>query len=186
MGCCSGLGRFRNTACAMVRLGLGVMVLPTSHFLDLPPDMQRLILGRISFREMAQLACLSRELRGMYLERVKQRDTAVASLLESHFTPAFRAGLYSTQIALPRDLIADPLVRRLCFVRSVALSSLKAYSPHTRTCTRARTQALWPGRPPAGARTRTHTHTHTPTHTHACSLANAPWLPTKAVSTFCH
>jgi hypothetical protein len=102
----------------MVRLGLGVMVLPTSHFLDLPPDMQRLILGRISFREMAQLACLSRKLRSLYLERVEQRDAAVGSLLESHFTPEFRAGLSSTQIALPRDLIADPPVRRPCFARA--------------------------------------------------------------------
>jgi hypothetical protein len=124
--CCSGLGSMCYTECAIVRLGLGVMVLMTSHFLDLPPDMQRLILGWISLREMAQLACLSTELRIFYLERVKQRDAAVASLLESHFSPESLEGLPSSQTALPRDSIIHPPVRRPCFVTPLEVLSIKS------------------------------------------------------------
>jgi hypothetical protein len=130
--CCSGLGSMCYAACAMVRLRLGVMVLVGSHFLDLPPDMQRLILGWISLRQMAQLACLSAELRSMYLERVKKRDAAVASLLESHFTADFREGLSPSQTALPRDLIVDPPVRRPCFVSYAKVSSVDTIWMHDR------------------------------------------------------
>ncbi len=79
--------------------------------MDLPADLQQVILGGLSLRGMALLACLSKELRKRYLERVKQRDAVVAGLLESHFTPEFRQGLSGLQTALSRDLIVDPPVR---------------------------------------------------------------------------
>ncbi len=72
-------------------------------------------MGWVPLREMAQLACLNQELHGVYLDRAKQRDAVLASLLESHFTPDFRKGLLCIQttctpMALPRDLIVNPPV----------------------------------------------------------------------------
>jgi hypothetical protein len=115
-GSCSSLGSIHNTACALVRLGVGVMVLATCHLLDLPEDLQRLILRKVPLRESAQVACLGTRLRTVYLDRVKERDAAVAGLLESHFTAEFREGLSSAEIALPRDLIVDPQVRGCPFL----------------------------------------------------------------------
>jgi hypothetical protein len=86
-------------------IGVGAMDLKTMPFFDLPADLQRLILGLIPLRRLAQLACLNKDLRSVCLDRVKKRDAAVAALLESHFTAEFREGLSSTQTALPRDLM---------------------------------------------------------------------------------
>jgi hypothetical protein len=47
----------------------------------------------------------------MYLDRVRERDAAVAARLQSYFTAEFRAGLSLAQTALPRDLIVYPPVR---------------------------------------------------------------------------
>jgi hypothetical protein len=82
-------------------------------WVDLPRDMQRLVLGSVPLRELARLACVSKDLRTAYEERVGTRDSAVAGLLESHFTADFRARLAPAQTALPYDLIVDPPVRRL-------------------------------------------------------------------------
>ncbi len=81
--------------------------------LQLPAEMQSLILGYVSLRDLARLACLNRELRAAYGERVEERDAAVTSVLESHFTAEFREGLTPAQTALPYDLVVDPPVRRL-------------------------------------------------------------------------
>jgi hypothetical protein len=108
---CSRFDSLHNTARALVRLGVGVMVLATSHLLDLPADLQRLILQTVPLREMARLACLSTGLRSAYLDRVKERDAAIAALRKSHFTAGFSDGLSSAETALPRDLIVLPQVR---------------------------------------------------------------------------
>jgi hypothetical protein len=92
------------------------MVLVTSHLLDLPEDLQRLILRMVPLREMARLACLSTRLRSVYLDRVKERDAAVAGLQKSHFTAGFSEGLFSAETALPRDLVVIPQVRGSRFV----------------------------------------------------------------------
>jgi hypothetical protein len=94
--------------------------------LEFPPDLQRYIMGFVPLREMAQLACLNKELRSVYLERVKQRDAVVTSLLESHVTPDFPKGLSSThtacaQCGLPRDLIVDSPVRHLSLCPQVVV-----------------------------------------------------------------
>jgi hypothetical protein len=80
-------------------------------FPDLPVDLQRQIAGRLSFRDLAQLACLSKQLRAFCTDRVRERDGVVAVRLESEFTPEFREGLSPAQTALPRDLVVDPQVR---------------------------------------------------------------------------
>jgi hypothetical protein len=79
-------------------------------FPDLPLELQWQILGRLSFRELAQLACLSKQLRAFCMDRVRERDRVVADHLESDFTPEFREGLSPAQTALPRDLVVDPQV----------------------------------------------------------------------------
>jgi hypothetical protein len=78
---------------------------------DLPADMQRVTLGYLPLVDLARVACLSKELRTAYVDRVMKRDTAVAALLESHFTADFREGLKPAQTALPWDLIVFPQVR---------------------------------------------------------------------------
>ncbi len=83
-------------------------------FLDLPEEMQRLVLRYIPLRQFAQLACLRKELRMLYLERVGERDVVVAAVLKSHFTAEFSEGLTDAQIALPRDLLVQPEVRASC------------------------------------------------------------------------
>ncbi len=77
---------------------------------DLPADMQRLVLGYVPLADLARLACLTKQLRTAYVDRVTKRDTAVTARLGSHFTPAFREGLTPAQTALPRDLVVDPPV----------------------------------------------------------------------------
>jgi hypothetical protein len=79
--------------------------------LKLPEEMQRLILAHVPLRELARLACLSKELRAVYRDRTRDRDAAVTALLESHFPAGFREGLTPEQTALPNDLIVDPPVR---------------------------------------------------------------------------
>jgi hypothetical protein len=79
----------------------------------LPEEMQRLILGHLPLRDLARVACLSMDFRTSYWERVTQRDTVVADLLQSQFSAAFREGLTLADTALPRDLIVDSPVRRL-------------------------------------------------------------------------
>jgi hypothetical protein len=79
--------------------------------LDLPPDMQRVILGPLPLRQLVQLACLSKGLRNMCLERVQQRDAVVAARLESDFTTEFRQGLRPADTSLPQDLLVEPPVR---------------------------------------------------------------------------
>jgi hypothetical protein len=80
---------------------------------DLALDMQRLILGLLPLRQLAQLGCLSKELRNLYWERVEQRDVVIASKLETHFTAEFRENLRPEETSLPRDLVVDPPVRDL-------------------------------------------------------------------------
>jgi hypothetical protein len=72
--------------------------------------MQSVILGYVPLADLARLACLSKQLRPAYVERVTKRDAVVTALLETHFTPAFREGLLPAQTALPRDLIVQPQV----------------------------------------------------------------------------
>jgi hypothetical protein len=79
--------------------------------LQLPEEMQRLILGHIPLRELARMACLSKDLRAAYRDRTRDRDAAVTAVLESHFTAEFRAALTPVQTALPNDLIVVPSVR---------------------------------------------------------------------------
>jgi hypothetical protein len=79
--------------------------------LDLPEEMQRLILGHIPLRELARTACLSTALRATYRDRTQDRDAGITAVLESHFTAEFREGLTPAQTALPYDLIVDPPVR---------------------------------------------------------------------------
>jgi hypothetical protein len=93
-------------------LGFGPWTAEAFPFLELPGEMQRLILGYVSLWELARLACLCKDLRTAYEERVGMRDAAVAGLLESHFTAEFREGLTPAQTALPYDLVVDPPVRR--------------------------------------------------------------------------
>ncbi len=81
--------------------------------LQLPPEMQSLILGYVSLRDLARLACVSKPLRATYKDRVRTRDAAVSGLLESHFTAEFRDWLNPAQTSLPYDLVVDPPVRRL-------------------------------------------------------------------------
>jgi hypothetical protein len=83
---------------------------------NLPADMQRVILGYLPLVDLARLACVNNELRTAYVDRVTERDTAVAALLESHFTAEFREGLSPTQRALPYDLIVLPQVREPTFL----------------------------------------------------------------------
>jgi hypothetical protein len=85
--------------------------------LDLPAEMQGLVLGYLPLADLARLACLNKELRAAYGERVTKRDTAVAALLQSQFTAKFRQGLSPAQTALPRDLVAHPQVGRWSFIR---------------------------------------------------------------------
>jgi hypothetical protein len=101
------------------------VLLPTSSLssvrelfplLDLPAEMQRLVLGYLPLTDLARLACLNKELRAAYGERVTKRDTAVAALLQSQFTAKFRQGLSPAQTALPRDLVAHPQVGRWSFI----------------------------------------------------------------------
>jgi hypothetical protein len=92
---------------------VGVKEIEVCLLFDLPADMQRVILGYVPLADLARLACLSKELRTAYVERVTKRDTAVTALLESHFLRAFRKGLTPAQTALPRDLVVHPPVRAL-------------------------------------------------------------------------
>jgi hypothetical protein len=79
--------------------------------LKLPEAMQRLILAHIPLRELARMACLSKELRAVYRDRTRDRDAAVTAVLESHFPAEFREGLTPAQTALPNDLVVVPPVR---------------------------------------------------------------------------
>jgi hypothetical protein len=78
-------------------------------FNDVPRVHQRRIveMADIPLRELAQLACLCKDIHALYLERVQERDAHVANLLVSYFRADFREGLTSAQTALPRDLIVD-------------------------------------------------------------------------------
>jgi hypothetical protein len=82
-------------------------------FNDIPRVHQRRILEMVDIplRKMAQLACLSRDMHALYLERVQERDAHVAALLELHFDGSFWRELSPAQMALPRDLVVDLLVR---------------------------------------------------------------------------
>jgi hypothetical protein len=70
-----------------------------------------ILLARVPLRKLARLACLSKELHLVYLDRVKLRDAVVAAHLESDFPADFREGLLRADTALPRDLVVDPPVR---------------------------------------------------------------------------
>jgi hypothetical protein len=94
-------------------LGGGPGTADAFPFLSLPGDMQRLVLEYVPLRDLARLACVSKHLHAAYRDRTQERDAAVTALLESHFTPEFRARLTPAQTALPYDLIVDPPVRKL-------------------------------------------------------------------------
>ncbi len=79
--------------------------------LELPLDVQRLIFRNVPLRDLARLACLSKDLRAAYRDRTAVRNATVAKVLGSHFTAEFREGLTPAQTALPSDLIVDPPVR---------------------------------------------------------------------------
>jgi hypothetical protein len=85
----------------------------TKHYslVALPLHLQRLIIESLPLRTLAQMACLNRDLRTLYLERVSKRDTVVAGILESQFTADFRQRLTPDATALPRDLVVHPPVR---------------------------------------------------------------------------
>jgi hypothetical protein len=87
---------------------LGVKEAEVFPILDLPADMQRVVLGYVPLADLARLACLNKELRTAYVDRVMKRDTVVGALLQSHFPPEFRDGL--SQTALPLDLVVHPQV----------------------------------------------------------------------------
>jgi hypothetical protein len=110
---------------AMLPSGVSGAALAPLPFLEFPPDLQRHILSSNPLQQGAQLACLNKELRAGYMDRVKQRDAAVASLLESHPTPEFRQGLSCAQTAFPRDLIINPPVRplALCLLLGIPIGS---------------------------------------------------------------
>jgi hypothetical protein len=112
---CGTLRQMRQFAYkALKRHEWGGVALAPLPLLEFPPELQRHILGWIPLRELAQLACLNKEFRDVYVDRVNQRDAVVVSLLESHSTPDFRGALSCTQtLALPRDLVVDPPVRPL-------------------------------------------------------------------------
>jgi hypothetical protein len=78
---------------------------------DLPQLCIDLVLGRVPLRKLAHLACLSKELHLVYLDRVKERDEVVAARLDTDFQADFRERLLPADTALPRDLIVDPPVR---------------------------------------------------------------------------
>jgi hypothetical protein len=84
--------------------------------LELPEDIQSVLLGYLPLADLAQLACLRKELRTAYGERVMKRDTAVAALLDTHFTADFREGLTPAHTALPMDLAMQPQVGRSRFI----------------------------------------------------------------------
>jgi hypothetical protein len=90
------------------------MDLPTNPPSHMPEDLQRLILGLVPLRKLAQMACLNKQIRTVYWQRVIGRDAAIAAHLDSHFTAQFREGLSSMQTALPRDLVLHPQVRDPC------------------------------------------------------------------------
>ncbi len=90
---------------------MGVKVSEGCPLLELPDDMQRLIVGHVPLREVTRLACLSKKLRTAYEDRTGDRDAAVAQLLESRFTAEFREGLSPADTALPNDLVVEPPVR---------------------------------------------------------------------------
>ncbi len=90
---------------------MGLQSSKGSPLLELPPEMQGLILGHLSLPELARLACVSKDLCAAYEDRTGVRDAAVAKLLESQFTAEFRDGLTPADTALPYDLIVDPPVR---------------------------------------------------------------------------
>ncbi len=69
---------------------MGVQASEVFSIVELPPDMQRLTMGLLPLRQLAQLGCLSKELRSLYLERVEQRDAIIVARLETHFTAEFR------------------------------------------------------------------------------------------------
>jgi hypothetical protein len=94
-------------------LGVAPGTADVSLLLELPFDMQRVILGYVPLRDLARLACLCKDLRTPYWDRTQERDAAVANALESHFPANFREGLTPAQTALPHDLIVDPPVRAL-------------------------------------------------------------------------
>jgi hypothetical protein len=86
--------------------------------LDMPADMQRVILGYVPLSDFARLACVSKELRTAYVERVTERDATVTAMLQSHFTAGFREGLSPAQTVLPWDLIVSPQVGELRSLQS--------------------------------------------------------------------
>jgi hypothetical protein len=86
---------------------------PGASFLDLSVEWQVEITRGIPLRDLAQLACISRDLRGVYARRVAQRDALTAVLVRTHFInqDRFQEGLTTDQTALPRDLIVQAQVR---------------------------------------------------------------------------
>jgi hypothetical protein len=91
---------------------MGVQGSEAFPLLELPLEMQALILGYLPLRDLAQLACLGKNPRTVYWNRVIERDAVVADLVKLHFTAEFRDSLRQVDTALPRDLIVDPQVRR--------------------------------------------------------------------------
>ncbi len=82
-------------------------------FPDLPVELQRQIVEVLSpsLQELAQLACLNKQLRAFYMDRVRERDRVVAVRVKSDFAAGFREALSPALTALPRDLVVDPQVR---------------------------------------------------------------------------
>jgi hypothetical protein len=97
-------------------LGAGPGATDVFPLLQLPLDMLRVILGYVPLRDLARLACLCKDLRTPYRDRTRKRDTAVADVLDSHFTAEFRKRRTPAQTALPHDLIVDPPVRAVLLV----------------------------------------------------------------------
>ncbi len=80
-------------------------------FEDLPALCKELVLALLPLRKLAELACMSKEFRNVYIDLVKERNDVVEARLQSDFPAAFRNGLLPADTALPRDQIVDPPVR---------------------------------------------------------------------------
>ncbi len=64
----------------------------------------------LPLRDLARLACVNKELRTAYVERVMTRARAIAAVLDSHFRPEFHEGLSAAQTVPPVDLVIHPQV----------------------------------------------------------------------------
>ncbi len=90
---------------------------------QLPTDTQLLVLEHIPLLQLAQMACLGKEMRAAYLARLALREAIISNLPVSDGAPGSRpvtlGDLLDAQpqlsTALPRDLVGVPEVRMPLF-----------------------------------------------------------------------